>query len=229
MLFLKTSSLVRKLISVGLFVFFNIFSNSIYSFTSCLEQPEKQIQRSSELEGLVNADQNEREGFENFSEEERIKLSENDINRRKRVGEIFGEGCFKTPSDYAAAALIYQHGDVPDHYFQAFIWANRAVQLGDLKQKSLAALAIDRYLYDIGKKQLFGSQAYGTEMGGWCYCLVPVEPSFPDAFRKEYSGASLGERFEWLAEINQGKNCPNNECTDMNLAPSPKGTVLGFW
>lgn len=229
MLLVKTKSLVRVLIASSLFVSFITFSNLGYSYVSCLEQPEKQISRSNELVELVAADQNEREGFENFSEEEMMKLSENDLNRRKRVGEIFGEGCFKNASDYAAAALIYQHGDVSEHYFQAFIWANRAVQLGDLTQKSLAALAIDRYLVDIGKKQLFGSQFYGTESGGWCYCLVPVEPSFPDNFRKEYSGASLEERFELLAEINQGKNCANKECIDMTLEPSPKGTVPGFW
>lgn len=229
MVFFKNNCLARILITAGLFVSFNTFSNATSQYASCIDQPEKQISRSNELKELVDADQNERVDFENLSEEDRLKLSENDLNRRKRVGEVFGEGCFKTSGDYAAAALIYQHGDVPDHYFQAFIWANRAVQLGDLNQKSLGALAIDRYLFEIGKKQLFGSQAYASEIGGWCYCLVPVEPSFPDSFRKEYSGASLEERFEWLASINQGKNCPNNECPDFTLQPSPKGTVPGFW
>ena len=73
--------------------------------------------------------------------------------------EILGEGCFKSAEDYAAASLIYQHGDSPDHFFQAFIWALRAVQLGDFQQKSLVAMTVDRYLISSGKKQLFGTQA----------------------------------------------------------------------
>ena len=49
----------------------------------------------------------------------------------------------RTAQDYSAAALIYQHGVVPDHYQQAFIWSNRAIEEGDVKEKQLAALAID--------------------------------------------------------------------------------------
>ena len=62
-------------------------------------------------------------------------MLEHDLIRRKRVGEIFGEGCFKTAKDYSAASLIFQHGDTPDHYYQA-LWANRAVELGDISQNN---------------------------------------------------------------------------------------------
>lgn len=195
----------------------------------CLEQPEKQASRSNELKELVEADQNECEGFENMSEEAMIKLYENDLIRRKRVGEILGEGCFKTSDDYVAASLIYQHGEVSDHFYQAFVWANRAVQLGDSHQTALVAVTIDRYLVSIGKMQLFGSQAYASDATGWCYCLEPVESSFPDELRKEYAGASLDERYEWLVSVNEGKDCSNATCSMSRLKPSPKGSVPGFW
>lgn len=50
----------------------------------CLEQPEKQALRSNELQGLLEADQNEREGFENMPEEALIRLYENDLIRQAR-------------------------------------------------------------------------------------------------------------------------------------------------
>ena len=195
-------------------------------YLPCLEQPMLQQERSLELQRLVDADQNERADWEHLSDDDKLRLIENDLTRRKRVGEILGEGCFKTAEDYAAASLIYQHGDVPDHYFQAFIWANRAVALGDSEKKHLVALTIDRYLVSIGKKQLFGSQAYSED--GACFCLQPVEASFPDALRREYTGMSLQERYDWLISLNQEKNCTSLECsTDLQL--SPQGCVPGFW
>jgi hypothetical protein len=209
----------------------SVFSENRVSdptYLSCLKQPEKQKSRSKELEDMVLADQKERVDFENLSEEERLDLVENDLIRRKRVGEILGEGCFKTAQDYAGASLIYQHGDVPDHYFQAFIWAMRAVELGDEKQTQLVALTIDRYLVSIGKKQLFGSQLYASEATQWCFCMEPTEDSFPDSRRKEYTGYSLQDRYDWLVSMNIGKSCSNSECTTP-LQPSPKESIPGFW
>ncbi len=95
-----------------------------------------------------------------------IEVQKRDETRRKRVGEIFGEGCFSTSEDYAAAALVYQHGDTPDHFFQTYIWSKRAV-------------------VNTGHKQLFGSQAMRpgpTE--STCWCLDQIEKTFPDKRRK---------------------------------------------
>lgn len=219
----------KQLILVSLvFIFSNLFATSSNSsYLPCLYNPELQHVRSIELKNLVDADQKEREDWDNLSDDEKLKMLERDLIRRKRVGEILGEGCFKTPEDYAAASLIYQHGDAPDHYYQAFIWANRAVDLGDEKQKNLVALTIDRYLVSIGKKQLFGSQAF-AEQAQECFCLEQVEESFPDAIRTDYTGLSLVNRYEWLAAINSGKICLNSECSKP-LNPTAKGTIPGFW
>ena len=69
---------------------FNAFSEKLASqslYFSCLDQPEKQQARSRELEELLNADQEKRD-IDNMSEEERMKLIEDDTNRRMRVGEL---------------------------------------------------------------------------------------------------------------------------------------------
>jgi hypothetical protein len=199
------------------------------NYVSCSQDPERLETRSKELSQIVKADQNDREDFQSKTPEEMQEMVKHDVARRKRVGEIFGEGCFSKAQDYAAAALVYQHGDVPEHFFQTFMWAKRAVELGDLTQQRMMALGIDRYLVNIGKKQLFGSQATKDGLTAEaCWCLQQVEESFPDDIRKNQTGKNLQEALEWVQDLNTGKSCPNQQCTK-ELKPSQKGTVPGFW
>lgn len=184
-----------------------------------------QLKRSIELQMLVAEDQKDRENWQSMSQKEMIKLGYHDLIRRKRVGEIFAEGCFHDPKDYLAAALIYQHGDTSDHYYQAFIWSKRASELGDFSGKNFSALAIDRYLISVGKKQLFGSQ-YQKLSSNRCWCMQSVETSFPDSLRKEYSGRSLSDNYKMMTTFNAA-GCPNIEC-QTSLQPTPKGSVIGL-
>jgi len=124
--------------------------------------------------------------------------------------------------------MIYQHGIVPDHFYQTFLWSMRAVELGDLKQKHLMALGIDRYLVNIGQKELFGSQAHKVDINNPCWCVQSIEKSFPDSLRIKYLGKTKAEQFQWLKEIN-GKNvCPVKECIE-TLKPTPRGFLPEFW
>jgi hypothetical protein len=214
----------------------SFYNNSIASsqkstqlMPSCLTNPKIQEARSKELAHLLASDQKEREHFKNMTQSEINIIKREDLNRRQRVGEIMAEGCLKTADDYTAASLIYQHGDVPDHYYQAFIWANKAIALGDRKQKKLAAMTIDRYLISIGKKQIFGSQFYASNVTGWCFCIQPVEVSFPDAVRVAYLGKKLADQYNYLLKLNNKKiNCTMIECPT-KLSPTPPGSVIGFW
>jgi hypothetical protein len=191
----------------------------------CKSGSQRQLARSHELEILANADQADRQNLQNY-EKDTLKIAHKDLLRRKRVGEIFGEGCIQNTKDYLNAALIYQHGDTSDHYYQAFIWSKRAAELGDLSGQRFSALAIDRYLISIGKKQLFGTQ-YLKMPPNPCYCMQPVEQSFSDNFRKEYSGRSLKENYQLMSSINT-PDCPRTEC-QTSLQPTPKGSIIGFW
>jgi hypothetical protein len=199
------------------------------SFIPCHQDPQRMTVRSQELVQIVKVDQDERKAFQTKSPKEMQEMAKRDVLRRKRVGEIFGEGCFSKAQDFANAALVYQHGDVPEHFFQTFIWAKRAVELGDPTQKRLMALGIDRYLVNIGKKQLFASQAsMENPTADACWCMQPVEESFPDGLRKKVSGNNLSQATEWIQELNEGKNCPDQYCSKQ-LKPTPKGSVPGFW
>jgi len=202
---------------------------SASTFKPCYEDKPRLELRSIELSKIVKADQDDREDFFDKTPEEMQKILKRDEQRRQRVGEIFGEGCFSKAHDFAAAALVYQHGNVPEHFLQAFMWAKRAMELGDASQKRLMALAIDRYLVNIGHKQLFGSQASKPGMTPkTCWCLEQVEASFPDKLRSDIAGKSLKEAFDWLDDLNKGLNCPKAECLK-NLKDTPVGTLPGFW
>ena len=224
--------MIRMLFLVCVIVAGSVFSQSLSSLhlkATCLTDPKLQAVRSMELKIQVNADQKAREHWEKLSQKQLATMNTDDLKRRVRVAEIFAEGCFKLSADYAAAAVIYQHGDVADHYYQAFIWASRAVSLGDESQKHLVALAIDRYLVSIGKKQLFGSQLSASSADDWCYCMQPVEASFPDAMRQQYLGMSLKDEYARMALLNKGKNnCRFIDCPE-DLGSSLKGSVPGFW
>lgn len=195
----------------------------------CHQDKARQAARSEELLKILAADQSDRSNWEKKNALALYETSVRDIIRRKRVGEIFGEGCFLTPTDFAAGAMVYQHGEVPEHYYQAFVWANRAVELGDYTQKNLMAHAIDRYLVSIGKKQLFGTQAFKSDVEkDSCWCLQKTELSFPDHRRQTYTERTLNQTVSWVKQMNKGKRCPKIMC-EKSLDDSPKGTVPGFW
>lgn len=194
------------------------------SASSCRVDRPRAEERSRELQRLVAKDQADRQ--DNKLDPGTI---ERDLARRKRVAEIFGEGCFETAADFAAGALVFQHGDVPEHFLQAFIWSKRAVELGHEKSRRLMALAIDRYLVNTGRKQLFASQA-SKRMDEPCWCLQPVEKTFPAEQRFSYMGETLEEKIKWVAAMNAKAACPAvSVCAGADLKDAPAGTVPGLW
>jgi hypothetical protein len=179
-------------LAVGSFLFFAMFSANFakagddLGIMPCSMKPEIQNARSLELQKLYDEDQSDyrKDIAANpvvpIDMKKMEKMGTSDLIRRKRVGEILAEGCFKTASDYKNAAMIYQHGNSPDHFFQAYVWSKKAVELGNTKEKQAVAQAIDRYLVSTGHKQLFGSQLY-KDATATCYCLQPTEESFPNS------------------------------------------------
>lgn len=208
----------------------SFFINNVSA--TCLQNPKIQKERSNELQQLQLLDQHDREGlnYRVVSKNDWNKISQSDALRRKRVAEIFAEGYLQSSEDYLAAALIYQHGELPEHFYQAYIWASKAAELGDNSAHNLAALTIDRYLISIEKKQLFGSQALIKNLNGEnsCFCLQQYEESFPDSLRESYSGYTLKKRLEMYATFFNMSECKPLVCTD-NLNPTPKNSVPGLW
>ncbi len=192
----------------------------------CDFNTQLQSKRSAELLKLAQADQADRAG--SYELIKWNKVNSRDMDRRIRVGQFFGEGCLSNASDYASAAIIYQHGVTADHYYQAFVWSNRAIKLGDLSQRWLAAASLDRYLVKIGHKQLFGTQISKGDDGIWC--IQPVEPTFPEPLRIDYVRLSVKDQISNTLKAMASSQPPKDvkDCKS-DLKSSPKGTVLGFW
>ena len=192
-------------------------------YVICTEDPEKYEKRSAELQTIVDADQADREGGV-------MKPGAvfRDRERRQRVGQIFGEGCFKSAKDFANAALVYQHGDQSDHYLQTFLWSKRSVELGYERQKRMMAFSIDRYLISKGHKQLFASQA-SKVFDSPCWCLQQVESTLPAELRKQYMGTTLEDQIRWVDEMNVSESCPSPNYCARDLKNSLRGIVPGFW
>ena len=198
---------------------------STMAYSSCRDDASKYAARSEELQRIVAADQADRP---NNVLKPGAQLR--DRERRARVGAIFGEGCFKEARDFSAAALVFQHGDQPEHFMQTFIWAKRSIDLGDSSQGELMTEGIDRYLVSTGHRQLFASQFFKASLArDACFCLEQTEASFPDALRLKFQGKTYAQRRdESLKVLNAGAACAIAECA-RPLQPTPAGSVPGIW
>jgi hypothetical protein len=222
---------------VSLFLSFSSLSfasGGMEQVAPCRVNPKVQEQRSQELQRIFQGDQEDRAEIEAHPEipltqAKVIAIGRRDLKRRKRVSEIFAEGCMNSAQDFSAAAMVFQHGTSPDHFFQAYVWSKKAVDLGDQSQRYVVALGIDRYLVNIGHKQLFGSQAIKEDPAGPCWCLLAIEPDFPDSVRTDYTVRTKAAAVDWVKNtLNRGVSCLDIECKK-ELLPSPRGTVPGLW
>ena len=193
---------------------------------TCELNPILQAEKSAELIKIVQEDQSDRKG--SYDSVDWNQVNPRDLRRRAQVAAIFAEGCFKVASDYASAAMVFQHGVTADHYYQAFIWANEAVKRGDESQRWLTAAGLDRYLVKMGQKQLFGTQFSKDAGGNWC--IQPVERSFPQSRRIAYIKRNLKDDTAFVLKGIGSKQSPRKtrDCTPA-LKASPRGTVPGFW
>jgi TPR repeat protein len=182
---------------------------------------------SNALRSVAEEDQRERQFFFDMKFEQLNGLSRRDKQRRERVKELAGRGCLRNAENYSHAALVFQHGDRAKDFLQAFKWSKKAVELGDQRQSSMMAMALDRYLVKSGDRQLFGTQATkGPDSS--CWCLEKTEKEFSDETRKSYTGKTLADQEKWLKELNHNSpQCSQTYC-DQELGPAPKG-FLAEW
>jgi hypothetical protein len=229
-----------RLNSISAFGALFLFCLAVFSFRASAEGPIEPAcegadyqAHSQELKKLYDEDQADRADFSHADQDKLFAMLKRDRVRRTRVAEIFAKGCLKSAEDYLNAATVFQHGEVPDHFYQAYIWARKAFDMGLARAGQMAANGIDRYLAKSGRKQLYGGEAE-TESGSGnvedrCFYLWPVEPSFPDSMRKALQSKSKEEIRAWLKNVNKGrKGCSNSFC-QVDAKPTPKGSVPGVW
>lgn len=118
--------------------------------------PMKKGPASDEIQALVRADQAVRQFIGTPTREELQRMERGDFAREERVRQLLRQDKVVTMEDFDACALIMQHGSDPDDYETARELAIISCFKGGYH--SLPALAEDRFLLAIGRKQRFGGQ-----------------------------------------------------------------------
>jgi hypothetical protein len=149
----------------------------------------------AELTRLFEDDQRDRSATELPSD-----LSGRDRIRRAAVMRHIDDSRMCTPGDFFHAAMVFQHGRIPDHHQLAFELARRAADAGHHQARWLAAAAMDRWLMHQGLAQKFGTQ-YLDQGGGWV--LYDVDATTTDDERAAWDVPPLAEAYRHADELNR--------------------------
>ena len=131
------------------------------------------------------------------------KVGPRDKVRLERTKELYRENQLKTANDYYHAALILQHGRVPEDFLLAHEFCIVAMSMGrnDKHTRWLAAASEDRFLMNIGRPQRFGTQ-YQAPINS-PYKLYKVDEGVTDELRRQMSTPTLAEAKQREAELNK--------------------------
>lgn len=153
--------------------------------------------------------------YEMVQEDQRLwNLPEDSVNRgaveaadrkhREKAMEILASEGLRHPDDYFHAALIFQHGDLPSDYQMAHELARSGLTLDSTHAalRWLFALTKDRWLWSVGKAQIYGTQSTIRD-GRWT--LEPLDTMAVTDEDREALGLPSLEYY-----INRVKNL-NNE------------------
>jgi hypothetical protein len=133
-----------------------------------------------EMRAMFEADQGARLGTAKI---DWTVLGKEDAARKARTRMLLDRGALNTADDYYQAAFIFQHGDSPEDFLMAHALAVAATAKGHPKGAWIAAASLDRYLQNIGQKQIYGTQ-YRTPEGG-ATTQDPYDRALvPDALRQ---------------------------------------------
>ncbi|HEX4963040.1 MAG TPA: hypothetical protein VF173_19575 [Thermoanaerobaculia bacterium] len=161
-----------------------------------------------ELEKLYNEDQADR--APEMGKVDWSVVAKRDEERRKRVLEIVAQGGTKEAPDYVHAAMVLQHGQAPEDFQHAHEWCLKAVELDPdyPGARWLAAAAQDRYLMNLGKPQLYGTQFKRDPKGGPWY-LYQVDPTITDEERAKWDVPPLARAKARVEALNGGTFQPH--------------------
>ena len=148
-----------------------------------------------------------------FDEDQRVRsgtkidwkvVSQSDAQRREQTRRLIVTGGLHTGKDYEEAAFVFQHGDKPGDYLLAHTLAMIAVSQGDLNAMWIATATLDRYLQNIGQKQIYGTQ-YSSK-GETLWTQEPYDRELiTDALREQLGVPSQSEQEKQL-KAHQAKN-----------------------
>lgn len=160
-----------------------------------------------ELERLYTEDQADRAA--EMGKIDWSVVGKRDEERRKRVLEIIAQGGAKEAADYVHAAMVLQHGHAPEDFDHANQWCLKALELDPdyPGARWLAAASKDRYLMNLGKPQLYGTQSRKDQTGPWY--VWQVDPSITDEERAKWDVPPLARAKARVDALNGGTLQPH--------------------
>ncbi|WP_292106250.1 hypothetical protein [Brevundimonas sp.] len=112
-----------------------------------------------------------------------VLVTMQDAERRVRTRAMLDASQINTAQDYFHAAFIFQHGNEPDDFLLAHALAVTAVSKGHARAPWIAAATLDRYLQNIGRSQIYGTQYRFPSGGGEVTQGEYDRELLPDALR----------------------------------------------
>jgi hypothetical protein len=156
---------------------------------------------NKELQALFEQDQADRRAFDQLGQEQIQQMHQRDRTRRHRVEELIRSEALQAPEDFFHAAMVFQHGETLEDYWQAHELAGRGAELGHPDCRWLSAAAYDRWLMKPGKPQKYGTQY--TARNNEAYRLWDVDPTTADEERAAWNVPPLAEALRQAEELNQ--------------------------
>jgi hypothetical protein len=156
---------------------------------------------NKELQALFEQDQADRRAFDQLDHEQIQQMLQRDRERRQRVEELIGSEELQAPEDYFHAAMVFQHGEKLEDFWQAHELAMRGAELGHPGCRWLSAAAYDRWLMNQGKPQKYGTQYTARDDGP--YRLWDVDPTTTDEERAAWNVPPLAAALRQAEELNQ--------------------------
>ena len=156
---------------------------------------------NAELARLYREDQSDRA---DGTKTDWSKVGPRDKARLARTKELYRENQLNTANDYYHAALILQHGHVPEDFLLAHEFCVVAISKGrnDKYTRWLAAASEDRFLMNIGRPQRFGTQ-YQAIPANAPYKLYNVDEGVTDELRRQMSTPTLDQAKLREIELNK--------------------------
>ncbi|MCJ2185350.1 hypothetical protein [Novosphingobium beihaiensis] len=158
--------------------------DAMHDYTRVVVRPT-----NAEMTAIFNADQGDRRG----PNIDWSKVRPADSRRLTRTKELLAGGALQSGDDFEHAAFVFQHGSKPDDFLQAHLLAMIAVARGKPEAIWIASATLDRYLCNIGKPQVLGTQYSLPSDGG-----VTQEPYdrtlVSDAMRRALHVPTLAEQ-----------------------------------
>jgi hypothetical protein len=174
---------------------------------------------NEELQRLFEEDQSDRTPRDGKAIDWPV-VGPRDRARQSRIRELYVSAQLKSGADYFHAAMVLQHGQVPEDFLLCHELCIVAISKGEDHAGWLAAASEDRFLMSIGRPQRFGTQFRPNSPGGPLR-LGEIGEGVTDELRRELNVPPLAEAKARETKMNQESKEPRQPVPPTPSAVTP--------